>query len=259
MSGGQSLGTLILSVDLETDVESQKGHRERQLDEVRRHLLTLASDAAVSTTWAVADPMLSAAREGVLAANGGHEIAVLGDRVWLGKGCGRERLARELARRFSAPRKAGISVSSLILRNVDELSEVDLLVSSGVTSVCGIATDEQPTSGAVSPPLRYGLWQPPTAWRLPVITNGWSSTAWSVRRHIQRTIRKRALLHLRVDAARFIGAPTSALDWLGSLLRYAAAKRDAGQLAITTIGQLAAQSLQARAAQPSRSILRPAA
>src|SRR3954470_11206434 len=124
MSGGERLGTLILSVDLEADTESQKGHQERQLDEVRRQLLELTSEAGVPATWAVADPMLSAAREAVLSADCGHEIAVLGHRVWLGKGCGRERLARELSRRFSAPRKAGIPVSTLVLRNVDELSEV---------------------------------------------------------------------------------------------------------------------------------------
>jgi hypothetical protein len=252
------LGTLILSVDLEADVESQKGHQERQLDEVRRQLLALAGDTRMPATWAVADPMLSAAREGLQSAGCGHEIAVLGDRVWLGKGCGRERLSRELARRFSAARKAGIPVSTLVLRNVDELSEVDLLLHHGVTAVCGIAADEPAANGSASP-LRYGLWQPPVGWRLPLAKNWWSSAAWMVRRRIQRAIRKRTLLHLRLDAARFIAAPSAAFEWLGSLLRYAVAKREAGHLAIKTIGDLAAQSLQARAAQPSRSILRPAA
>src|SRR5262245_27856959 len=113
MSGGDGQGTLILSIDLELDLEHHDKTIERRLDNVRSQLIAAARTSAVAATWAVADPMLSAASESIQAAGCGHEIAVLGDQAWLGPGCGRSRLARELARRFSAPRKAGISLSTL--------------------------------------------------------------------------------------------------------------------------------------------------
>ena len=101
-----------------------------ELDEVRSQLVDSTRAARFPPPGRSPIPMLSAASECDPGCRCEHEIAVLGDRVWLGQGCGRERFARELSRRFSAPRKAGISVSSLILRNVEELSEVDFLVSS---------------------------------------------------------------------------------------------------------------------------------
>jgi hypothetical protein len=80
-----------------------------------------------------------------------------------------------------------------------------------------------------------------------------------VRREIKRAIRKRTLLHLSIDASRLIGDEDRRLKTIATILRYAAAKRDLGQLSIATIGQLASKALDARAGSPSHSILRPAA
>src|SRR5262245_64047464 len=126
MSGGDWTGTLVLSIDLELDPVRHERLLERQLDLVRSELVALTKAAAIPATWAVADPVLSAATDSILAANCGHEIAVLGDQAWLGPGCGRERLARELARRFSAPRKAGIPVSTLAVRNFAHVASLHL-------------------------------------------------------------------------------------------------------------------------------------
>ncbi len=260
MSGGDRLGTLVISIDLELDPEEHDRQLERQLDLVRSELVTLTKNAAIPATWAVADPMLSAATESILAAKCGHEIAVLGDRAWLGPGCGRDRLARELTRRFSVPRKAGIPVSTLALRNVEHVADLDLLLKHGVTAVCSIPIDDPSFARKhEQPPLRFGLWQPPDARRLPAQSTWWSPLGWLVRREIKRAIRHRSLLHLRFDAPRLIHDPGRSLDLVASILRYAAAKRDAGQLAVKTISQLATQALSSRAAQPSRSILQSAA
>src|SRR5262245_66676994 len=94
MSGGDGVGTLVLSIDLELDLEHHERQLERRLDEVRSQLVEMTRAAGIAATWAVADPMLSAASESILAAGCGHEIAVLGDQAWLGPGCGRARLAR---------------------------------------------------------------------------------------------------------------------------------------------------------------------
>jgi hypothetical protein len=260
MSGGAGLGTLIVSIDLELDLEHHERALARRLDVVRSRLIDLTRTSGIAATWAVADPMFSAATEQILAAGCGHEIAVLGDQAWLGPGCGRVRLDRELARRFSAPRKAGIAVTTLALRNVEQLVELDLLVDHGVTAVCGPAVDQPALLRKLGhPPIRYGLWQPPVAWKLPPRGNWWSPGGWLVRREIKRAIRLRTQLHLQLDALRLVDAPDGALDVVASAIRYSAAKRDAGQLAIETIGHLAAQALEQRASSPSRSILKPAA
>src|SRR5688500_12177459 len=113
MSSGVRGGTLVLSIDLELDLGHHDRLLTRRLEDVRSQLVTITRTHAMPATWAVADPMLSVASESILSAGCGHELAVLGDQAWLGPGCGRARLARELARRFSAPRKAGIAVSTL--------------------------------------------------------------------------------------------------------------------------------------------------
>ncbi len=260
MSGGDWVGTLVISIDLELDPQEHNRQLERQLDLIRSELVNLTKVAAVPATWAVADPMLSAATDSILAANCGHEMAVVGVPAWLGPGCGRERLARELTSRFSVPRKAGIPVSTLALRNVEHVADLDLLLKHGVTAVCSSPVDDPSFARKPEqPPLRFGLWQPPDARRLPPQITWWSPAGWLVRREIKRAIRQRSLLHLRFDAPQLISAPGRSLDLVASILRFAAAKRDAGQLAIKTISQLATQALSSRAAHPSRSILQSAA
>jgi hypothetical protein len=257
---GSAAGTLALSIDLELDLEHQETDDHRRLDDVRRQLIALLGASAAAATWAVADPLLSAATEPVLAAGAGHEVAVLGDRAWVSPGCGRARLIRELDRRFSAARKAGIPVSTLVLRNVEHIIDLDLLLDHGVTALAMPAV-EQPASTrrVVERPSRFGLWQPPTAWKLPPHSSWWRPASWRLRGAINQAIRSRSLLHLRLDGPRLVAAGEPALATLGQMLTFAAAKRDAGQLAIRTLGDLAAEALQTRSAEPTRSILRPAA
>lgn len=259
MDGG-AIGTLVLSIDLELDLDHHDTLHHRRLDEVRRSLVQLTAEHKTPATWAVADPLLSVATEHVLTAGCGHEMAVLGDQAWLGPGCGRVRLARELARRFTAARRAGIAVSTLALRNVEQVLDLDLLLDHGVTALCGPAVDQPAVARrAGEPPIRFGLWQPTAAWRLPPQAGWWLPAKWRIRSEIKRAIRQRSLLHLRLDALRLIETADQGLTIIGEMLKYAAQRCDSGQLRIATVGQLAAAELGSRAAVPSRSVLRPAA
>ena len=260
MSGGQKAGTLILSIDLELDVDRHDDGLDGRLDAVRAQLIALTGQYGLAATWAVADPLLSAATESILSANCGHEIAVLGEQAWIGPGCGRVRLRRELGRRFTSARKTGIPVSTLALRNTDQVLDLDLLLEHHVTALRGPVANATPTRPmAIAVPIRFGLWQPPTATPLAP-TRGWSSfTAWSLRRAIRRAIRRQSLLHLHVDAAALAAAPEPALKAASPVLRYIATKCEAGQLAVRTIAEVAREALDERSGSPSRSILRPAA
>jgi hypothetical protein len=258
MGGG--LGTLIVSIELELDIDRQNGVGGQRLDQIRGELVEMTRASAIPATWAVADPALSAATEPILAAGCDHEIAVLGDRAWIGPGCGRVRLDRELARRFTAARQGGVPVSTLVLRNVEQVPDLDLLLDHGVAAIRSpaVATAAE-TRRQAAPPIRFGIWHPPRAWAVPARSAWWAPAAWLLHREIKRAIRRGQTLHLAIDAPRLMDASQPPLETIATTLRYAAARRDAGQLAIQTIGQLAAEALQSRAALPSRSILRPAA
>jgi hypothetical protein len=258
--GGGDVGTFMLSVDLELDLEHQDAALEQRLDQVRSRLVELTRSYAVPATWAVADPSLSAATESIAAAHCGHEMAVLGERAWLGTGCGRARLARELARRFTGARRSGVPVSTLALRDVEQVLDLDLLLDHGVTAVRGPAIGKLSLARKLAPPpIRFGIWHPPAAWKVRAESHWWSPAAWTIRREIKRSIRRRSVVHLAVDAGQLVASGDSLLEVLESTFRYAAAKRESGQLEIATIGQLATRALQDRSAVPSRSILRPAA
>ena len=265
MTSGDSLGTFVLSIQLELELDHQpRLHQQRldeqRLDDLRSKLIALTKAHQVPVTWAVADPMLSVASESILAAGVGHEVAVLGDEAWLGEGCGRGRLSRELARRFAAPRKNGMAVSTLMLRNLTQVGDLDLFIRHGVTAISRSATSQWGSvRHAAQPPIRFGVWQPPMALRLPIYNKWWSPATWLARQAIRRTIRKRTVCHFSIDAPSLISDEDRGLELIEAIVRYGAAKRDSGQLSIATIGRLAAKALQARAGIPSRSILRHAA
>jgi hypothetical protein len=211
-------------------------------------------------TWAVADPALSVATDSIRSAALHHEIAVLGDQAWLGFGCGRTRLDRELVRRFEGARKAGIAATTLALRNIEQVRDMDLLLDHGVTALRGPLVESSAMARKLnSPPIRYGIWQAPAAWRIPSIAAWWTPGSWSICREIRRAIVRQTFLHLAIDAPRLLESSDRDLAIIGKVLRYAAARREAGQLAVETIAQLSQRILAERAAAPSRSILRPAA
>jgi hypothetical protein len=254
------LGTLILSVDLELDLDHQDLPGHERLDYVRRELLQGMKQFDLPATWAVADPALSVATESILAANSGHEIAVLGDQAWLGPGSGRLRLSRELERRFGGARRAGVPATTLALRNIDQVLDLDLLLDHGITAIRAAAVNSVVQARKLAaPPIRYGVWQAPAAWRIPPQPSWWMPTSWSICREIKRAIASGTLVHLEIDAPRLVESSTHELATISRVLRYAAARRDAGKLQVETIRQIAQRTLSDRAALPSRSILKPAA
>jgi hypothetical protein len=253
-------GLVLVSIDLELDIEHRKHFGEQQLDEVRSRLIDMTARFGVPATWAVADPLHSAASDQVLAAGVGHELAVLGDRTWIGYGAGRTRLDRELARRFDGPRQHGMPVTTLVLRNVEQVLDLDLLLGHGITAVRGPAVDSASLARKLAPPpIRFGIWQAPAAWSIPPRAGWWISSSWRIRREIKRAIGRSRQLHLAIDAPRLIAAGTDGLAATERMLQYVRAKCAAGHLRVATLGQLAKQSLMGRAAVPTRSILLPAA
>jgi hypothetical protein len=257
---GRVGGQISISVDLELDPQ-RPHHLQPDLDVVRQELIGLFASLGIPATWAVADPLYSAATESILAAGKNHEIAVLGDEAWLGPGCGLMRLARELDRRFAAARQAGIPATTLAIRSISKMPELGLLCEHGVRALCPPAIARRPkATGEGRVWLSGRLWQPPGPWRFPLASGWWSWKAWSVWRAIQEVVDTQSTLHLRLEASQLVGAPHKALCWLAQLLARLVDDRQAGRLSIRTLAEQASEALRTSATpSPAPSIIPSAA
>lgn len=259
MSGGAQGSLFTLSIDLELDLHQQTEERRDRLDGIRTELLSLLQQHQLKATWAVADPAISAATDAILASNRDHEIAVLADRSWFGAGAGRVRLRRELARRFERARRSGIDVSTLVLRNVDEVTEVDLLLEQGISAIRGPARPIGEPGPVARTSSRADIWHLPSAWQAPTQSAWWLPANWFVKRRIRQAMRQRLPIHLAIDSPRLVEEDATALANLSELVAWLAAQCAAGQLENATLGDVGRQFVEQHVATPSRSILRPAA
>jgi hypothetical protein len=254
--GQDAVKTVTISIELELEIGRQSDDRQCRLDDLAGELMALFDKHQLAGTWAVADPAHSAAAPAILASPVGHELAVLGDAAWLGPGVSRQRMERELARRFDGARQSGVNVSTLLLRNVREPLDLELLLSSGVTAVAYWPAAPADESDRPSP--RYGLWHAPPAWRLPAASR-WLPAAWIIARRLRQPHRRTELLHVAIDSAALVERGESALAQIRCLMSQLARGREAGMWQVRTLQSLAAEALGERKSQPMRSILKPAA
>jgi len=260
MVGTGHAGVVTISIDLELEIDHYTSRRQGELDRVRDRLCELLQAYRIPATWAVADPARSAASDPILASGMGHEIAVLGDRTWIGPGAGRTRLSRELARRFDGARRVGIAATTLVLRGCDCLPEVDLLLAHAVTAVRAGTEAASPRSHPpVAAPLRYGIWQAPPARLVPSLKSWWNPSRWIGRRELRSAIATGALLHFQIDAPQLIESCDLGLRGVEELAAALSQHPDQQRLRLATLGTLAAEHLRQRSATSARSILRPAA
>lgn len=259
MDGRRAAGVVLLSIDLELEIDHYSSRAQSRLDQVRDGLVELFRQHQIPATWAVADPARSAASDPILASGAGHEIAVLGDRTWIGYGAGPLRLERELARRFNGARRVGMKVTTLALRNCPAPADVTPLVAQGITAVRGPAVATAAAARKFLPPVRCGLWEAPTAWLIPPQPTWRLFDRWQMRREMQRTIRERSLLHWEINAQRLADARRGGWQLIEESLAALAGERQRGRIQILTMGAAAAAHLRPRTAVPAHSILRPAA
>lgn len=214
----------------------------------------------VPATWAVNDPAHSAATSLVIRSAVQHELAILGDPNWLGSTAGRTRFARELARRVSQARAAGINVCSLVPRVESVKRHIDLVVKQQITAVAGI--DAPPHTASPCPPphaLHYGVWEVPITDRLPRRSLWIFEGGWSALRNIGRAARDTAMFHLSIDAAALEQEGQRAQNSVMWLAGKIGKLRDRGLIRVETLGAAAARLADLPAATPQRSILRRAA
>jgi hypothetical protein len=250
--------TVVFSVELELSLGAADPQRQEALAQHTGDLLALLDEQQLPVTWGVADPAQSAATAAVLASRAGHEIAVLGEPSWLAADAGRVRQERELHRRLDGARRAGMSVSTLILRDIKQPLALDLLLAAQVKAVSWPVG--QPLDGGLSGRLRrFGVWNAPAAWRVPMVGCWWRPFGWHAAVRLRNVIGSRRTLHVAIDGDGLIASGDAGLAQIRTLVTRVSRLRKQDRVAVRTLGELAAEQLANRCAEPTRSILQPAA
>lgn len=255
---GPASGQLVVSIDLELENLSHSLAKQKSLDALTSQLVAELGARQMPATFAVADPVLSAATDTITQSAGGHELAVLADATWAGPGAGRERFARELARRFDSARAAGLNVSTLALRHLEMEEHFDLLPKNAISAV---RTDPVSRRGLLLPPqvLRFGVWQLTASLRLPQSARWWLGGSESAARGLlKQAVKQGHIVHLLIDAPQLLENEGASLRSLQRTLNLAAKLRDAGELEIATLQSVTANLSRPRHAAALRSILRAA-
>jgi hypothetical protein len=255
-------GRLLITVALDPPSASRNLHQHRNLAGITERIVRQLSGHSMPATWGVSDPLHAAATAAIqqAAADTGvaHEIAVLGDRSWIGEATGRPRFAKELVRRFEQARANGIAASTLLYRGSGPDEHLDLIVKHGVTATCAIdpLPDRWPDS-VLPRALRYGVWEIRASGCLQ------SGGGWFANRSLLRRIRRAAadagIFHLLIDAPTWTDDAKAADQNLARLLRQVAHLRDRGLLEIETLAATTGRLSDVPTTTPQRSILRPLA
>jgi hypothetical protein len=256
MSRADSGSAVSLSIDLELAIGRQTAQGQQRLEAVTAGLVELLDNQGISATWGVSNPALSAARDVILTANSRQEVAVLGERFWLGDGTTPSRLAQEFERRFEGARRAGLDVSTLVLRQAAEHLDLNLLLGHGITAVRGpaVLASADRTSFRTGA-MRYGIWQVQSPILVPISGSWWQAEPWAFRQRLKGATRFEVPLNLVLDAGKMAELSDLGLPAIAVILQEFGQMQGRQQLHFATLGELARQNLSRRASHPSRSVL----
>lgn len=245
------IGTVVLSIDVPS--ESVSGGRLN--DTFARELFHMVESRHLAASWVPLAPKQFSLRDQLAAHNTRHDLALVGDPSWIGKGAGRTRFARELSTRVEAARSANINVAAIALYDTHLDDHLDLLVKHRIGMIRG-----QRRGGASLQPqsVRFGVWYSPVSVVLPQ-TNEWSwfGTKWSLRQTIRRAIGAAGVAHVVIDGTK-IERNTSAWGELELVLAHLQRQRDKGVLAVTSLSGLATRLIRQPSSRKATSILRVA-
>ncbi|MEX2026709.1 MAG: hypothetical protein WEH44_05400 [Pirellulaceae bacterium] len=182
---------------------------------------------------------------------------MLGESSWLGRGAGRIRIERELARRVGGARQAGIAVTTLLLRNVSDPLDLDLLLGQQISAVSysgGVSLSCQRSGGR-----HFGVWHAPAAWRLPLAPGWWQPVRWQAARRLWQATRRQRIEHVAIDGDALVDQGERGLAQIAAIVELAARLRADRKLSVRTLAEIATENLAQRFPQPAKSVLASAA
>ncbi len=252
------VGHLNITVQLDSTAEGHSVERHQELAGVARQLISAMEGERIPVTWAVSDPAHSAATSLILKSAVEHELAILGDANWVGPTAGRTRFARELVRRSTQARAAGLHVSTLVPSVSSIEGQIDLVVKQQFTAVAGVKAPAVARPFLEPRALHYGVWELPVSATLPLKAAWFSSGKRALWRRINRAASDAGTFHLLIDAAAIVTSGNreeSTIKWLAHRV---ATLRDRGLIRVETLRATAARLSDVPAVSPQRSILRVA-
>lgn len=252
------VGSIHLTVEAEPADIDRNLDRHRGLTQTTEQLFDIFNRHRLPVTWAVGDPAHSAAAGLVVASDTPHALALLGDRYWIGKTAGRTRFARELARRVSQARTAGIEAVTLVPRVACVAEHIDLVVKQGIRAVVETVGEGQKRQSTAPRALHYGVWEFAATARLPLQSSWLPGGTWKLSRRIRRAANDLATVHLMINASAVEEAGRSATKTIDWLMCRVAKLRDRGLVQVETLGAAAARLSDLPVATPQRSILQRA-
>lgn len=219
-----------------------------------KDLLRVFDSQNLAATWAVRTVRGSDFVPQLIRCGSAQELALLGDKSWIGPAASRKQFQKTLAKRVPSARSTGLPMRSLVPTVTGATAHIDLLMNHGIAAVSGIG-NKSPRSLRFSNPrtLHWGLWELPVAARFPD-TTGWLANrrVWS---RLKQAIADRATFHLVVDAREL--AKQSGV-WAMRKLAHLGDLRNRGLVQIETLGTLADRMTATCTPQGQRSILRAA-
>ena len=252
------VGHLAITVQLDSTCEDRNLEQHRSLAGITRQLIATMDAERVPATWAVSDPAHSAATPLILKSAVEHELAILGDANWVGPTAGRTRFARELVRRMSQARAAGLEVTTLVPGVASIEAHIDLVVKQHITAVVGVATVATAKLQNDARALHYGVWELPITARLPLQRTWFSSGKSALWKRVTRTAKEAGSFHLLIDAEAIAASGRSEESTIKWLMQRISGLRDRGMLRVETLRGTAARLSDVPAVSPQRSILRVA-
>lgn len=253
------VGHLNVTVQLDSTTGGRNIEQHQNVASVAKQLIATLETERVPATWAVSDPAHSAATSLILNSAVEHEFAILGDSNWVGPTAGRTRFARELVRRVTQSRAAGIDVATLVPGVASIESHIDLVVKQEITAVAGLTNPMTRHEGIEPHALHYGVWELPVTATLPLPASWFGSAKRSLWRNVHRTAKEAGSFHILIDAAAIAASGQSGQSVVAWLAKRISDLRDRGMLRVETLRATAARLSDVPAVSPQRSILRSVA
>lgn len=235
-------GSGILTLTLDWELEIGGSPNWRRIDDLTPDVVDLLDSLRLPATWGVADPARSAATESVLASTQTHELAVLGDRSWLGWGAGGQRASRELTRRILGAAARNIPIRSLLLHHEASIPAGLPLVELGIRSIrqpIGHQVNRPDTLGSL--PAGLQLAERVQKLALPQWWNWWDAQLRLVdlfHAHAHQA-GIATVTHLGINAQQLCSAGTRGLIQLERLLAELVRLRDQANWRVATLAQWA--------------------
>lgn len=249
------VGHVNITVQLDSTAENHSVQRHHELASVARQLIDTMNAEHLPVTWAVSDPAHSAATSTIIKSSVEHELAILGGSNWVGPTAGRTRFARELVRRVTQARCAGLSVTTFVPAVASVESQIDLVVKQQITALAGVV-DSAAQAKTEPRALHYQVWEVPVIAKLPLQPAWFGSGKRSLMRRIEQSASEAGTFHLLIDAAELAAESrrdNATVTWVMNRL---ATLRNRGLIQVETLRTTSARLSDVPAVSPQRSILR---